>query len=93
MTWAVLGRVLKTGISFDLKGKNLYRILERKNHPQYRLGRVGYENNDIALYKLETAAKLGPEIRPVCLTHPSAIPTNVGTRAVVSGWGATSAGV
>lgn len=91
MKWALLGRLFRTEITTDMIGENVFKIIERINHPQYKVGGSTSENNDIALYKLENPVELKPSIRPVCLFQKAKIPTRIGTKVTVTGWGKTAA--
>lgn len=86
----MLGLLAKSDITNDNIGINIFRIVDHFNHPQYKAGKSVYENDDIALYKLEKSIELNPLIRPICIHHES--PMAINTSVIISGWGKLLAG-
>lgn len=59
----------------------LFNIIERINHHQYRPPEL---YNDIALYKLDRAVTFDEYAKPVCLHESPSLPEGTG---VATGWG------
>lgn len=93
-SWAILGSLRRSDGTSKKLGENVFRIVERINHPDYNGEK---KRNDIALYKLEEPIKFTPYIRPVCLAtvdpeKMSVNSMNEEKKALVVGWQSTSSG-
>lgn len=67
-------------------GPEVYEIIERIDHPQYKSPRL---YNDIALYKLDRDVSFNEFIRPCCLSYNPQENYHV---AIATGWGHTEWG-
>ena len=77
----------KTDAKADKLHKNLFRIMQHFQHPNYAPPR---QDNDIALYNLEEPITFNTFIRPICLAAPATATTFsdiLGHTPFVTGWG------
>ncbi|RZF41706.1 hypothetical protein LSTR_LSTR016308 [Laodelphax striatellus] len=80
-SWVKLGD-LDTSTDKDDAKPEIFRIVARFNHPQYK-PEVNY--NDIALYRLDRKVVFNDYIRPICLQTDDLEEDT--QKAQVAGWG------